>query len=207
MWRKTQTLVVVLAGVVTSAAAAQDSTIPARIAASKGKSVHVPVMRDGAATPLEDLAAAADLIVVGKLLNPHSYLDARQTDVYTDYELRVEHVIRDRLGGSQVKRPGPTPPIIVTIYGGDLIVDGTPVHFVDMSLIRWKQDASLLLFLVSHRQGKENGFEVCGGPAGIFEVDGARVKSALKHPEKDKEVGALALDEIAQKAVTVKRKP
>ncbi len=105
----------------------------------------------------------------------------------------------DRRGPSTAKTPGPAPPLIVTIYGGELVVDGTQVNFEDKSLTKWNQDDNLLMFL-KRLKGETNKFEPYGGSAGLFHVEkGQRVKSLLSHAEKDKELGQLTLDQVLQR--------
>jgi hypothetical protein len=53
-----------------------------------------------------------------------------------------------RLAAAEIGRCGKAiPPIIVTIYGGELLVDGTPVRVTASSLTKWDDHADLLLFL------------------------------------------------------------
>ena len=179
---------------------AQQGTIPERVADSQGEPVVILVARDLEPMPLADLARGADLIVYGKLVRQRSYLSEAKTDVYTDYVLKPERLIVDRGRPSTVKSPGPTPPLIVTVYGGKLVVDGTQVTFEDKSLINWNEDANLLIFL-KRLKGETNKFELYGGSAGLFQVEaGQRVKSLLRHGEKDKELGQLTLDQVLERA-------
>jgi hypothetical protein len=176
---------------------ARQGTIPERVAESKGKPVVILIARDLEPVALADLAAGADLIVHGRLIRQRSYLTDAKTDVYTDYEVKPERVIVDRAGPSTLKSPGPTAPIIVTIYGGELVVDGTQVRFEDKSLAKSNLNSDLLMFL-KRLKGETNKFEPYGGSAGLFQIEagGQRVRSLLSHSEKDRELGQLTLSEV-----------
>jgi hypothetical protein len=51
-----------------------------------------------------------------------------------------------------------------------------------------------------------NRFRLYGGSAGLFEVKaGGWVESRLKHDEKDKEVGALTLEQVVQLITSASR--
>jgi hypothetical protein len=95
------------------------NTIPERVAEHKGKPVVIRLMRDSEPKSLADLTNCADLIVYGKLVRQKTYLTTAQTALYTDYELRAERVIVDRVGPLTAKSPGPTPPLTVTILRGN----------------------------------------------------------------------------------------
>lgn len=181
------------------AVSAQQNTIPERVAASNGRPVVILLARDLEPVPLADLVAGADLIVYGKLVRQRSYLTEAKTDVYTEYALKPERVIVDREGALTGSRRGRLQLVLVTVYGGELVVDGTQVRFEDKSLVKWPEDANLLLFL-KRIGGETNRFEPYGGSAGLFQVkSGQRIKSLLHHSESDKELGQLTLDEAIQR--------
>jgi hypothetical protein len=178
---------------------AQQDTIPERVAASRGKPVIILLARDLEPVPLADLASGADLIAYGKLVRQRSYLTDAETDVYTDYILKADRVILERGGSSTVKSQRPIPPMIVTVYGGELVVDGTHVRFEDKSLIKWNEGANLLMFL-KRVKGETNRFEPYGGSAGLFQVEaGQRIKSLLHHGESNRELGQATLDDVVQR--------
>ncbi|HXW06535.1 MAG TPA: hypothetical protein VD833_14960 [Vicinamibacterales bacterium] len=177
---------------------AQQMTIPDHVAATGGMPVFLPVIRDLAPVPLSDLAAA-DAIVYGKLVRQRAYMNSRKRDIYTDYEIVAERVIVDRLRVmSSLPQPVGQSRPVVTIYGGEIVVDKTKVVMDDMSLIRRPEHSGpLLMFL--RRTSEANRFELYGDVAGLFEVKAVgRIQSLLKHPEKDKEVGDLTLEQLIQ---------
>jgi hypothetical protein len=161
--------------------------------------VGVTMNRDIDPVPITQLAAEADLIVYGKLARPKSYLSDDKRDIYTDFALTPHQIVADRALATTRKSPGALRPITVTILGGELMVDGIPVRYDDMSRIKGNENASVLVFL--RKTGDVSRFELCGDTAGLFEVDSShRVTSLLKHPYKDKDVTGQSLERIAQKA-------
>ena len=175
---------------------AQRPTIPDHVAQNGGRPVSLPVLRDTAPVSLKDLAAS-DLAVLGKLVPQKAYMNDRQTEIYTEYEVIVQRVISDRLGiMSKSNHPG-APGLLVELLGGELVVNGTTVVLDDLSRTPWSEGASLLMFLQQTPDGKR--FRLYGGSAGLFEVKaGGRIESRLKHEEKDKEVGALTFEQIVR---------
>ena len=176
---------------------AQHSTIPDHIAQNGGRPVSLPVLRDTEPMSLRDLAAA-DLVVLGKLVPQRAYMNDRQTEIDTEYEVIAQRVIADRLGiMSRTNRPGAPVRLLVELLGGELVLNGTKVVVDDLSLTRWAEGANLLMFL--KRTSEANRFQLYGGSAGLFEVKApGRIESRLKHDEKDNEVGALTFEQIAQ---------
>jgi hypothetical protein len=106
---------------------AHQNTIPERVAVSNGKPVVMMSVRDLKPVSLADLVAGADLIVHGKLVRKGSYMAESKKEIYTDYALNAERVIVERGGSVTAKLQGLS--VIVTLYGGELVVDGTLVKF------------------------------------------------------------------------------
>jgi hypothetical protein len=152
---------------------------------------------------LRDLAAA-DVVVLGKLVPQRAYMNDRQTEIDTEYEVIAQRVIADRLGiTSKSNRPGAPVRLLVELLGGALVLNGTNVVVDDLSRTRWAEGATLLMSL--KRTSETAKFQLYGGSAGLFEVTApGRVESRLRHDEKDKEVGALTFEQIVQ-IVTARR--
>jgi len=192
-----------LCATVLCCAFAQRPTIPDQIAQNGGRPVSLPVLRDTEPLSLRDLAAA-DLVVLGKLVPQRAYMNDRQTEIYTEYEVIAQRVIADRFGiTSKSNRPGAPVRLLVELLGGELVVNGTRVVVDDLSRTRWSEGANLLMFLTQTSEATR--FRLYGGSAGLFEVKApGRIESRLKHEEKDKEVGALTFGQIV-KIITTTR--
>lgn len=176
---------------------AQRPTIPDHIAQNGGRPVSLPILRDTQPVSVRDLAAA-DLVVLGELVPQRAYMNDRQTEIYTEYQVIAQRVIADRLGiMSTSNRPGAPVRLLVELPGGELVVNGTKVVVEDLSRTRWAEGANLLMFL--KQTSDANRFRLYGGSAGLFEVQApGRIESRLKHEEKDKEVGALTFEQIVE---------
>lgn len=196
---------VMMSSLLACEATAQQPTIPEHVAQNHGRPVSIPVVRDLVPIPLDKLADDADLIVVGRLVRAKSYMTSDQTDVYTDYDLHSDRVIVDR--GAVIataSTPGRIPPLSVTVFGGELSVNGTPVRVSDTSLKQWREGARLLMFLSKTKE--PNRFRLYGGSAGLFEIDSiGRVTSLLNHPYRDNDVRGRTIEQLTQ--FVIKRPP
>jgi hypothetical protein len=143
---------VLMAIALTLRTSAQEATIPDRAAASGGKPVLMVVTRDIQPAAFGELVAAADVIVVGSWVKPRGFLSDDKRDVFTEYQLKLRQVVVDRGAFASTKAPGPTPPLTIVLYGGELMIGETRVRLNDMSLTRWKDGATLLM---SWRAGRE----------------------------------------------------
>lgn len=175
----------------------QRPTIPDHVAQNGGRPVSLTVLRDTEPVSLRDLAAA-DVVVLGKLVPQSAYMNDRQTEIYTEYEVVAQRIIADRLGiMSKSNRPGAPVRLLLELLGGELVVNGTKVVVDDLSRTRWAEGANLLMFL--KQTSEANRFRLYGGSAGLFEVKApGKIESRLKHDEKDKEVGALTFEQIVE---------
>jgi hypothetical protein len=185
--------------------AAQGMTIPERVGRElaaghpAGKPVEFEEMVDTQPLPLAKLAAA-ELVVVGRLTRLKGYLSDNKSHIYTEYQLTLKQVISDRTARLTPKAPGAIPPLIVTVYGGEMVVDGTPVRVTNSSVGAWDEDADVLAFLARNENDPAK-FRPYGGVAGLFQVDAGtrQVTSRLNHPRKDEDLRGETLDQIVQR--------
>ena len=180
-------------------AAQQSPTLRDQVRASGGKPLGILVRRDAGAVPLETLAKV-DLVARGNLTNPKSYLSQDGHHIYTEYELVPNRVVSDRAGVSTQAKPGVPPRITVTLYGGELVIDGTNVSVTDGTRDSWSEGADLLLFLT--RKSSDGGvyrFEV--GAPGIFEVIGDHVKALRRQRDRDPEIEGVPFERLVQTIV------
>jgi hypothetical protein len=119
----------------------------------------------------------SDMIVRGTLSNPHAYLSADQTELYTDYQLLPAQVIADRGMPRDKRLPGAPPPVIVRQWGGETTIDGVKVKIYDENLKPLPTDTQLLLFLVYDQSAAK--YDLCDGVAGAFELRGGDAR--LRH--------------------------
>jgi len=81
---------------------------------------------------LSDIVEQSDLIVEGIVTARTSYLTPDDRDVFTDYDLTIQHVLLQRkvLASS---RPGIAIPVIFKSHGGMVVIDGVKIS-VDINV-------------------------------------------------------------------------
>jgi hypothetical protein len=98
--------------------------------------------------------------------------------LFTDYAIEEATVLAGALETSMTRTPGAATPPLLTVWGGDLTIDGIRLHGPDTNFVR-PQDGSLhLLFLRVSRARQAGKYEVWD--AGIFELSGERMKPLLR---------------------------
>lgn len=91
---------------------------------------------------LNKLAATSDAIVIGSVINKASQLTKNETFVFTDYDLSVEEVLKDRTSTIQ-----PQSVITVTRPGGKVLLEGRIIDARDKSFKPIVIGGHFLLFL------------------------------------------------------------
>jgi len=195
---KTQVTVAVVFGLSSTFSAAQVPTIAERVQASGGKPLRILVVQHGSPVSIADLTAASDLVVEGKLVRLRSYTSKDAIEVLTDYQIVPSQVFRAQ-GKDVATTPGQRPPLVLTMVGGEISVNGTPVEVVNPTQRPIKNGGHYLLFAKRSVDG-ENRYSATEGSAGIFEViDGQRVKSLVKRTDDDPEVHDVPFTEIVRR--------
>lgn len=163
-----------------------------RVAASDGKPVRIVIGRDASQVSLPELANA-DLIVRAKLVRIKSYVTADGNHIYTDYHVVPSRVIADRSGFGVQQKPGPAQPIELTLYGGEVFINGVKVTFVDTSQKAVSTDADLLIFL--NRNRETDHYELIGGSSALFEVQAdGRLKSLRGPGDGDRRIDGMDVE-------------
>ena len=124
--------------------ASPPQTIPERVRANPTAPMTTGVLVDIRPLSIEQLTAGAELVVKGKLTRQNSYPTADENYVLTDYLVIPERILGGRFPASQAT-PGPATPIILTVQGGELPVEGTPVRAVAHGLEDMQTDREYLL--------------------------------------------------------------
>lgn len=141
---------------------------------------------------IEELTRDADVVVRARLRRPHSYLAGENESLmFTDYAIEEPTVLAGALEAYVTRTPGAaTPPLLLTVWGGDLMIDGIRIEGHDSTFDKPQDGAVHLLFLRVSRAKQPGKYEVWDG--GIFELSGETVKPLLRHA--DKRVFAWAAD-------------
>src|SRR6266540_5525091 len=101
---------------------ANRETIPDAVA--HGATGRVATVPSGPMPTVPEILRDTDMIVLGTLGEPHSYLSDDQQDIFTDYRI-VNPEILFQSDISSTPTPGITPTVTVTQVGGTINVKGT----------------------------------------------------------------------------------
>jgi hypothetical protein len=150
------------------AGSAQRLTIPEAVA--KGATGSVASAPSGPVPTVKELVHRSDVVVIGTIGEPHSYISEDQYEVFTDYPIRNPRYLYESKsrGGA---RPGTVPDISVTLRGGTVLVNGRKYTQKEDALALL-QSGSMGLFLLRHVADK---FTPAGVYYGAFAVSNGRV--------------------------------
>jgi hypothetical protein len=168
------TLIHAAVTIVGSTLLVQTQTIPEQAKSNPSKPIERFTLTDVEPATLERLTTGSTVVLDANVTGGNSYLSPDEQHVYTDYQIVPIRVLAGRLpSGPNV--PGPSAPLILIMYGGNLVVEGVKVRVFNHTITQPHSGRRYLLFLMPFRQtGK---FQLYG--AGAFEVDGQQLKSIL----------------------------
>jgi hypothetical protein len=147
-----------------SSAEAQTMTIPEGVArGAVGSSASIP---SGVAPSVESVLSTTDVMVVGTVGQPHSYLSDDQTEVYTDYRI-TEPVYYFRSQPAISRTLGPPPDIVVTLLGGTIPVGAIMFTETQPALLPLTPGSRVLLLLRSF----DKRYFVAGPYLGAFRIE------------------------------------
>ena len=140
---------------------------------------------------LHELTSGAELVVDATLIKQKSYLTPDERHIFTDYELNPSRVFVGRLFAARAT------PLILTVYGGSLTIDGFTVFVVDHGVKRPQVGRRYLLFLKLF--GTEGHYQLY--KSGAFEIDKQALRSLVTRDEHVffKEIVETPLDEVVNR--------
>jgi len=172
-------------------------TIPERVRANPTPPLITGVLVDIRPLSIEQLTTGSELVVKGRLTRPKSYLTADENYVLTDYLLVPERVIVGRVPAGQAT-PGPATPLILTVQGGELSVEGMPVRGVNSALEDIRPGGEYLLFLRSFGS-REGQYQLYMG--GAFEIGRTGIRPLLKgYGQVFTDMAGTQLSELVRRA-------
>lgn len=150
------------------------------------RSPGVPIVLPSAPAELwpkaiEEIASQADVILQAKLSRINSYLDQKEDRVHTDYRILEPNVIAGRLLPLSMPVPGSGVPLILTVWGGEVIVEGVTIRGVDTNREAIKDGGYYLLFLKPSPRREAGLYEIYYGA--IFEIEQGAVTPLLKQAD------------------------
>lgn len=185
-------------------AQASAQTIPEIARTKPANPIVRGIFRDVTTAPIETLAKESTLVVVGRLVWSKSYLTADEMNVLSDYSIVPEKVLLGTLPLSQGK-PGTLATPTLTVYGGDVKIDGITVTVVDHNVELPRSGERFLLFLRPFGGGL-NCYQVVRGA--IFEIHSESMRALLKRADAPAPYGEVikkSLSETTLQVAQVKR--
>jgi hypothetical protein len=130
---------------------------------------------------IEELAMESEVVLQARMSKVESYLGASGNQVLTDFSILAPQVIAGRINPVSVRRPGAGVPLILTVWGGEVVVDGVPIRGVKTDSEPIKDGAQYLLFLRQARQSGPGRYEIYYG--GAFEIVHGEAKPLLRNAD------------------------
>jgi hypothetical protein len=128
---------------------------------------------------VEEVVRDADLVLEATLTQPESYVPQSGDRVLTNYSMVAPRVISGSVPVAAVSRPGATTaPLVLTVYGGELTLEGVRVRGTDQNRDAIKSGGRYVVILRSARGGRAGQYELYYG--GIFEIAGGKVHALHK---------------------------
>jgi len=127
---------------------------------------------------LTELATESDIVLRGTLTPVNTYLGRNEDRILTDYRIQTQQLIAGSAPPATLRTPGNVQPFILTVYGGELRLDGVLVRATDPNRGDIVQGKSYLLFVKRSRSGDAGYYEIYHGA--MFEVSENRVKPVFK---------------------------
>ena len=156
----------------------------ARIQAAHNPGVplqHITGPEDYPPKSVEEVASEAMAVVRARLSVVKSYLSNTEDRVLTDYLITEPTVITGRLPVLTERIPKAAAPLILTVLGGEVTVEGVLIRSTDPNRAPIKDGAQYFVFLRQSRQPDPGRYEVYYG--GIFEVVQDQVTPLLKNAD------------------------
>ena len=161
--------ITVVFGILSSVGFAQ-TTITERIRLAKekpGTPVIVGTLGEPTTMNVEELAKQATLVLEATVTRIRTYINATDTAVVTDFAMTPLRVLAGQVPVTASRAPGVASPLIVTVYGGEVVKDGITIRAENHTLEPLKDRSTYLLFLRPSPQ-EPRQFNVFN--AAVFEV-------------------------------------
>jgi len=133
---------------------------------------------EGWPTTIEAVVADATAVVQATLVRGKSYLDPTGNFIGTDYGILSPIIIAGALRVPPASMPGPTPPLTLTVFGGEVAVEGVTFRATDGHFEPITDGGQYLIFLRPGRPPQPGRYEIYYGA--IFEVSGGVARPLLR---------------------------
>lgn len=155
---------------------------------------HTAPPADHLPKSIEELTKEADVVIEGKLSTHRSYLSPNADRVLTDYRILHPRVVSGHLTSASRPAPGAGAPLVLTVYGGEAVIEGIRIRATDNNREAIKEGGHYLLFLRASRSGEPGQYEIYYG--GVFEILKDKVNPLLRDADRvfkplDRDLGVL----------------
>ena len=158
---------VLISFVVSGVVFAARLTLPELASRSAPKPVHIQRMRELKLEPFEDIVARAELILHARVNPITTYLSDDQYDLYTDYLVSPLRVLfQKRLIVSPT--PGLVQPIVITRWGGDMVINSVQVKLTDRDAPRFDPENEVIVCLI--RDAGKDKYRLVSEISGSFRL-------------------------------------
>jgi hypothetical protein len=172
---RTQSCTFVVAFVILMAGTASGQTIPELVRANPDRPVVRRMHQDVRPVPLETLLRDSPVVLIARVHFSRSYLTPDESYILSDFVIRPEQVLAGALPVTQ-SAPGQTKEPILTMYGGEIRVEGKKASAEMLNMKPLNSGQRFLLFLQPY--GTDVGrYKAAYGA--IFEIQDDRMRSLL----------------------------
>ena len=127
---------------------------------------------------IEELTRAAEVVVQATLVQARSYVSPQADRVLTDYSIVTPKFLAGRAPVLTPSGAGMVPALILTAYGGEVVLDGVTVRGLDTNREPITSGPQYILFLMPSRGGQTGQYEIYNG--GIFEIARGNARALIK---------------------------
>jgi hypothetical protein len=131
---------------------------------------------------IEELTREAEVVVQATLVLARSYVTPRADRVLTDYSIVTPTVLAGRSPVSTPNRDGTAPALILTVYGGEVVLEAVTVRGLDTNREPITSGGQYLLFLMPSRSGQAGHYEIYYG--GIFEIGAGNARALISDRDR-----------------------
>lgn len=177
-----------------------------QLAQNPGRALLLPAPpADYLPKSVEELTTESDVVVQARLVEDRSYLSRNEDYVLTDYRIQAPQIIAGRPSARTSPVPGQGTPLTLTVFGGDVMLEGVLVRAIDNNREPIKNGGQYLLFLKEAPGGQPGQYWIYYG--GIFELlDGGRLDPLMKAASRVfHDAQGVALKEMVERIQAAKR--
>jgi hypothetical protein len=128
---------------------------------------------DTPAKTIAELTRGAEVVFHARVAKLKTYIGRDGERILTDYAIQNQHLLAGRTAGAVARALDTSKPLVVTVIGGDLTIEGVEVHARASDSASVVDGDEYILFLMPSRGGQDR-YEPYN--AGIFAVQEGKVK-------------------------------